>query len=520
MNDPIKFNLTGEFDQKRFMGELGDQYRIKKEPVKTETIRIYDTFDWRLFNKSLVLYQCAGRLCLRKLSESEMLHSVPITSNPVFIWEFPNSKLKDQLTPIIGVRALLKLVEIQSRFRSYGLLDQEGKTVVRLAYEEIRSSRSKDAPVLAAQVRLLPVKGYPKHSQKIGRRFEQAGLRVNTEDDIYFKGLKAAGKKPGSYSSKVNIRLDPDMRADEAAKIILRFLLQVIRVNAANIEKDLDTEFIHDFRVAVRRTRSALGQIRYVFPSKTADRFKKDFAFVGKLSNELRDLDVYLLKADGYKAKIAPVLRKDIQALFDYLRQKRSMAFQKVVRGLKSERYAKIIKDWETFLNMPLPDSPVAAANAEFPITILARKKIYKKYRRVVQTGRQILENSDDKMLHVLRIHCKKLRYVMEFFTSLFPPEKMDNLIEQLKRLQDNLGDFNDLRVQEAYLLTIARELPVNRGQSEKIFLAIGSLVGALGRDRQMLKDAFAQTFANFASPENKALFKDLFAVQPSRSKP
>jgi hypothetical protein len=35
-----------------------------------------------------------------------------------------------------------------------------------------------------------------------------------------------------------------------------------------------------------------------------------------------------------------------------------------------------------------------------------------------------------------------------------------------------------------------------------------------------MLKDAFAQTFANFASPQNKALFKALFAVQPSRSEP
>ncbi len=351
MYDPTKFNLPGEYDIGPFIDKWSDQYTIKKEPVKTETIRIYDTFDWRLFNKSLVLYSCADKLCLRKLSKREIMHSVNITSFPVFIWAFPSGKLKEQLAAVIGVRALLKLVEIQSRSMPHGLLDREGKTVVRLVYEEIRSSRKKNAPVLAAHLWLQPVRGYSKHSQKIARRLEQAGLTVNTEDDIYFEGLKAADKEPGGYSTKVTHQIDPHMRADEATKVILRFLLRVIRVNAANIEKDIDTEFVHDFRVAVRRSRAALGQIRSVFPAKTTERFKKDFAFLGKLTNKLRDLDVYLLKEDAYKAKIAPVLRDDIEPLFDYLRKKRSEAFQKVVRGLKSKRYETIVKDWEAFLN-------------------------------------------------------------------------------------------------------------------------------------------------------------------------
>ena len=519
MQSPVKFKLSSESDLQRVMGELGDQYEIKKEPNRTETIRIYDTFDWRLFIKSLVLYEYDHKLYLRKLSKSEVIHSSKITSPPVFIWEFPDSGLKEQLTPIIGVRALLKLVEVQSRSMPYSLLDQEGKTVVRLSYEEIRSSRKKDASVLATHLWLQPLKGYPKHALKIVQRFEDAGLTINTEDDIYFKGLKTVDKTPGSYSSKIKIQLDPDMRADEATKVILRFLLYVIRVNEANIEKDLDTEFTHDFRVAVRRTRSALGQIQNVFPTKTTERFKKDFAYVGKLSNELRDLDVYLLKEDAYKSKLAPVLRNDIHPLFDYLRKKRSKAFQKVVRGLKSKQYAKILKDWEAFLDEPQQDSSTAS-NAELPVIDLASKRIYKKYRSVVKTGNQILESTDDKMLHALRIHCKKLRYLMEFFSSLFPRKKMDILIGQLKKLQDNLGDFNDLRVQEEYLMAIAKALPVTSGQSKKTFLAIGSLVGTLGRDRQIVKDSFSKTFADFASPENKALFQDLFTSQTSQGEP
>jgi CHAD domain-containing protein len=49
------------------------------------------------------------------------------------------------------------------------------------------------------------------------------------------------------------------------------------------MEKDLDTEVLHDFRVSIRRTRSALVLMKSVFAQIVTDRFKKDFAFVGKL---------------------------------------------------------------------------------------------------------------------------------------------------------------------------------------------------------------------------------------------
>jgi CHAD domain-containing protein len=512
----LKYNLPDGYDEKQIIRKLADQYTLKKEPVIAEKFSFFDTFDWRLFNKSLVLFVSGNRLFLRKLAKQEFKYCAKSSSLPVFIWDFPDGELKKHLAPIIKMRALLKLVEVYSRSTHYRVLNRDEKTVVRLAYEEIRPSRDKDAPALAKHLWLKPVKGYPKYSRNLAKRFEEAGLTIRKEEDIYFKALELADKKPGSYSAKVNIKLDPGMRSDEATKIILRILLQVMRINEANIEKDLDTEFLHDFRVAIRRTRSALGQIKFVFPTKTTDRFKKDFAFVGKLSNELRDLDVYLLNEDTYKAMLPPVLRDDIDPLFDYLHKKRSKALQKVIRSLKTKRYGGILDDWEAFLNAPPQDFP-NATKAELPIIDLASKRIYKKYRSVVKGGNQILENAEDEMLHVLRIHCKKLRYLMEFFSSLFPRKKINVLIDQLKKLQDNLGDFNDLCVQEEYLLNISREIPANHRQIKKTLVAIGSLIGTLARERQIVKDAFAETFIDFASPGNKELFQELFASPTSR---
>ncbi len=519
MQNNLKFKLPDGLNEKQFFAKLTDKYALKKEPTVVENFTIYDTFDWRLFHKSLVLYTSGSKLFLRKLAKNEIYHSAECTSLPVFIWDFPDGELKKHLAPIIKMRALLKLVDVYSRSTPYRILNRDEKTVARLVYEDLRSSSAKNASALATHLWLKPVKGYPKYSRNLAKRFEKAGLTIRKEEDIYFKALKLADKKPGSYSAKVNIQLDPAMRSDEATKSILRFLLQIMRINEANIDKDLDTEFLHDFRVAIRRTRSALGQIKFVFPTNTTDRFKKDFAFVGKLSNELRDLDVYLLNEDSYKAMLPPVLRDDIDPLFEYLHKKRSKALQKVIRSLKTKRYAGILDDWEAFLNEPPQDFP-DAKKAELPIIDLACKRIYKKYRSVVKAGNQILENAEDEMLHVLRIHCKKLRYLMEFFSSLFPRKKINVLINQLKKLQDNLGDFNDLCVQEEYLLNISREMPANYRQIKKTLVAIGSLIGTLDRERQMVKDAFAKTFTDFSSPANRGLFQELFASQSSQDGP
>jgi len=506
-----KYTLPDGYNKQNLIKELADHYTIKKEPAVSERLTIYDTFDWRLFNKSLFLYECGNRLFLRKLAKNEIMHTAEISTFPVFIWDFPEGELKRLLAPVIKMRALIDLVALKSRSIPYCILNADEKTVARLTYEEFRISRKKNAPVLMTHLGLKPIRGYPKYAYDLAKRIEAAEFMLSEADDLYFNALAVAGRKPGSYTASIDLQFDPDMHSDKAAKVLLRFLVQVMRINEAHIEKDLDTEFLHDFRVAIRRTRSALGQIRYVFPTKITDRFRKDFAFVGKLSNELRDLDVYLLHEEKYKGMLPPILRNDIEPLFDHLRKKRSKAFYKVIGGLQGKKYAKILRDWEAFLKKPERDSD-DASNAKLPVIDLARNRIYKKYRNVVKLGGQIAENTEDETLHVLRIHCKKLRYLMEFFSSLFPRKKIKILIYQLKKLQRNLGDFNDLSVQREYLLNIIEELPISHPQSKKTLAAIGSLIGTLEKEQQDVKDAFAKTFTDFASPANRGLFRELFA--------
>ncbi|MGB5424448.1 MAG: CHAD domain-containing protein [Desulfobacterales bacterium] len=511
MNIPIIYNLPEGHDYKQFIVELSNAYAIKTERSMLKRMAIYDTFDWRLFDESLVLTLTGKTLLLRKLFKTDNILSAEISRPPVFLKDFPSGELKKLLTPIIKMRALFKLVEVYSCTKYLRILNPDEKTVAVLVYKVIRSTREKESPALAAYLRLHPVKGYSKYSLKLSKHLKEAGFSAHEKEDIYFKLLASVNKIPGSYSSKLNLELDPEMRSDEATKIILRSLLKVIKTNEAHIEKDLDTEFLHDYRVAVRRTRSALGQIKNVFPKETASRFKKDFSFLGKLSNQLRDLDVYLLKKDSFKAMIPSILRDDIDPLFDYLRNKRSKALKQVIRSFRSNKYRRILQGWEKFLKEPQKDAPTTS-NADLSILTLAQKRIYKQYGSIVNASNRILENIDDEKLHSLRIECKKLRYLMEFFSCLFPYKKMNVLIAQQKKLQNKLGDFNDLCVQQEYLLNISEELSATTKKNKRVLVSIGCLIGSLDREMRVVKKSMFKTFTNFVSPTNERLFRELFA--------
>ncbi len=515
--EPIQhFKLPLDISIRDFDLLLAQNYAFEGDDVSTERWALYDTFDWRLFNKSLLLQKSGPVSILRRLTDGDKIASIVSDSPPKFTRNLPVGAFKDALSPVIDMRALLKIAEIETHNKTYHILNQDKKTVARILYTQVGNPALKPDDLLAAYLSLVPVRGYPKYARRLGKDLNKLGERSNKWGDIYTLALQVVSKKPGSYSSKFYIELDPEMHSVQASKMILLHLLAVIRANEAGIRSDIDIEFLHDYRVAIRRTRSALSQIRSVFPVDITNRFKDDFAYLGKFTNTLRDLDVYLLYEDKYRNMLPDELRSDISPLFDYLKDQREDALRDVIHTLDSVNYQRTLLDWEAFLSEPVTEYP-EAVNASKPIIDLASERIYKRYRRVIKDGEKILENPQDELMHQLRIDCKKLRYLIEFFASLYPSKKVALLVKQLKNLQDNLGDFNDLSVQQAYLLSIADALPSSEAHSIRAFIATGVLIDRLAFQQDIIRAAFAETFLDFASPANQELFRRLFSPNKRR---
>ena len=88
------------------------------------------------------------------------------------------------------------------------------------------------------------------------------------------------------------------MRADVAAGRVLGRLLEVAEANMPGVLDDLDTEFLHDLRVSIRRARSVLRELQGVHPEATRRRLRAELRWAQALTSRARDLDVQLLEWD------------------------------------------------------------------------------------------------------------------------------------------------------------------------------------------------------------------------------
>jgi len=492
-----------------------NEYKDFKEETPVNVRRVYyDTFDWRVYKSGNVLIEKKDGnevlLSCYSLDQENFHGGLRTSSVPRFAWDFPAGSLGEYLKPILEMRALLPQVKIDSKEYLFKLLNSDKKTILRVSFEE---NALDSGEALPSTVRVFPVKGYDKPLKHILELFQEALKLLRPQENFMLTALKAADREVNDYSSKLDFQLDPNMRADSATKLVLLNLLDTIKCNEKGTIEDTDSEFLHDFRVSVRRTRSALGQIKGVFPFKQLERYRTQFYWLGQITSPTRDMDVYLLQFDEYKAKLPVDIQKDIEPLRDFLIRHQKKEQQALANDLKSVKYTKLIKDWGKFLESTTP-YPSKLDNADRPIKDVASERIWRVYQRVIKEGESINTRSAPESLHDLRKTCKKLRYLIEFFKSLYPEEDILKLVKALKGLQENLGQFQDFQVQKESMEHFAQQMMEESKIPATTLMAMGILVEGLEEGQKAAKNEFHDRFTEFASKKNRKLFRKLFVLQ------
>jgi CHAD domain-containing protein len=170
-----------------------------------------------------------------------------------------------------------------------------------------------------------------------------------------------------------------------------------------------------------------------------------------------------------------------------------------------------LIKNWRDFLEQPVNERSTLK-NAGRPVIEIACERIWRIYRSALKEGNAINAGSPAEDLHELRKTCKKLRYLMEFFQSLYPSGDIKELIRTLKTLQDNLGNFQDYEVQVSTLKTFSHQMVAESTVSPDTLLAMGMLIDGLERRQRQAREEFSGRYAGFSRPDNQHRFRKLFA--------
>ncbi len=508
------FELNDSDNINEFIEKIRVAFTTTEEKPKIKNQLYFDTFDWKLLRKDLTLFRESQNFYLSSLDNKVQIDKIEVNKkNSLSFWQdFPDSTLKEKLKTNLSIRAITQIINLETREKVIKILNDNEKTVVMVSLNKVYRFNRSNKIFISNEVRVIPIRGYEDEFAKVVDFMPDLGLK-ETKKNLISSILEDKKNKSGNYTGKLNITLTREMTATDAAKTIFFDLVKTVKQNEDGIKKNIDTEFLHDFRVAVRRIRSALTQIKEVFPEKDVKRFKKNFAILGKNTNRLRDLDVYLLEKEKYTQMLSDDLSSGLETVFTKLTHERKTEQKKLTRFIKTEKYKKIIINFETYLEKTSSDSQ-NAPNSNVKILELACRFIWKKYNQILKKGRKINDSTPDPVLHELRIECKKLRYLLEFFSSLFPENETSIIIKHLKKLQDNLGDFNDLYVQQQSLKEMLNKFDTKPDQLKQVSASIGGLIAILFQKQKDVRKEFSKSFGELDNEDSSKLFRKLFYIK------
>jgi CHAD domain-containing protein len=491
----------------------------------------FDTFDWRLYKAGLTLEYAAGQ------RDGELRLSIdtapaggavqPVTgwraSRPHQLRDLPDGSIATSVSGIVAPRALLPEVTVTVTTAAYRLLNEDGKTVARLLVEHPAVAAG-DGP-LPPRLTITEVRGYLGPARRAARIVAGIpGVRPVTEP-LLTDALRAVGRHPGDYSNKVAANITGRMPAAEAAASILLRLLDTVEANVPGVLSDVDTEFLHDLRVSVRRSRSALKLFGDALTEPLAAhgtaltgrelaRFAAEFKWVGDLTTPIRDLDVHLLDFEDTARALRAAKPDDLEPFRAYLRQRRVREFRVLARGLRSSRFVTLTRNWRERLTA-IRDSAKAGKAATVrsgqsrraageTTGTLAADRTRLAFARVAKRGALITPASPHDNLHDLRKRCKELRYALEFFAPLYRADSYGAVLSDLKRLQDCLGEFQDTEVQIGEIRALATNMLAADEAPAVTLLAMGEVTAWLAARQQAAREDFQRRFAAFAGVDGQ----------------
>ena len=246
--------------------------------------------------------------------------------------------------------------------------------------------------------------------------------------------------------AKPGIETDDSMA--EAARKTLAFHFQRVVAHEPGTRLGESIEELHDMRVATRRMRAALRVFGGYLDPKVMKPFAKALRRTGRTLGAVRDLDVFREKAQRYLDTLPVERQAELEPLLAVWQVEHNQAREQMLAYLDRNRYAHFKQQFGEFLQAPgagalpmiTPDGQPLPSRVRYLLPSVLYRSL-----AVPQAFDPAMSEPGVPLVrfHQLRIAFKGLRYTLEFFQEVLGP-KSKPLINQMKRLQDHLGDLQD----------------------------------------------------------------------------
>jgi triphosphatase len=363
-----------------------------------------------------------------------------------------------RLRAIVGARRLREVLQVRTRRRPFALR-VGGIDVAEVALDDTMIVVGNGQRPM--QLRRVEVEVQPDWLEALEPIVEQLRLTCGLQPARLSKfeaGLLALGEEIPGAPELGPTEVSATSTMGDVAFAALRRQLAILRAKEPGTRLGEDPEELHDMRVATRRLRAAFSLFEGVLPVR-AQVFRAELGWLARLLGAVRDLDVQLENLAAMSFSDADValgtehLGADpLAELSALLEREREAARADMLQGLDSVRWDRLARGLTVMAQQGPARRPLATRE---PALIGLPELVLTRHKKVTKAAKRAKRSGVVTDFHALRIHCKRLRYALEFSSDVYGG-RSSRFVRSLTVLQGELGEMQDAEVASQQLAALA----------------------------------------------------------------
>jgi inorganic triphosphatase YgiF len=354
--------------------------------------------------------------------------------------------LHDRLAPVFEVRVTRTTWRIAP--------EPGSRLEVALDTGEVASGE-KAAPICEVEIECL--EGDPGLAFDLAAKLMQEVELHPSATSKAQRGYRLSRGEPLQPVKSSKVELDPSISTVEAARVVIGAGIEQLQANEEGVLAGEDPEFVHQARVALRRTRSAIRMFQDEIGEARAREWLDTLGETSRALGRARDWDVFATRSIPavLTAFADASLSRSMRAKVAHRRRTER---DKAREAMRSPNYAAALLEIARWLARADGSHPPEGTQPE-SLKDFAARYVRKRQKRLLG-GALTLSTMGIKDRHRVRILAKRLRYGLEALSALYKARPLEAYLGSVESLQETLGNGNDANVALEMLKEIAPPEP------------------------------------------------------------
>jgi CHAD domain-containing protein len=286
-------------------------------------------------------------------------------------------------------------------------------------------------------------------------------------------------------------RLPPDLLerpAQESSRLLALNHLEAIDAARGRLGDPLDQEALHDFRVGIRRLRSAIKAYRKELAGSVGGKMRRRLRDLARATNDGRDVEVQLDWLKQQATHLAPDELPGFFWLVGRLEDRKQRTHDRAVADV-ARRYAKVADKLRKALGVLRIELQTGQGQRVATFREVTGALAQRQVAELLDELSRIQGPSDAEQAHRARIALKRLRYLLEPIARR--NRRAGALVRRFKEAQDLLGEHHDMHVLSSAVASL---------RSDGTSSSFSGLDVGLAAVARRADDAAAAAFGKFRS--------------------